>query len=261
VATLHHLSTTSVGRDFTVALIRADSVITPFSRDHELALLARSILTLLCVGGATDGKPSFPFFRFRSDRCANQQATFTDLKDPIVLKFVNATSDEKRQLFFGEFAMSHDFLLTRRFPLDEHPAVLAARMIHRDDMLARQDFYTSLLSKAGVDNVAALKEINHHTIDLSPTFNLGGSDGSPRMNLKTHSLFSFMLLETAMAVVHGARLATCERCDAVFLTGPLTGRRSHTRFCSDRCRVAAMRARKALKGSDHVGEEKGLEDH
>jgi hypothetical protein len=75
------------------------------------------------------------------------------------------------------------------------------------------------LNDVGVENAAALKEINTHTIDLRPTFNLGGPHGSPRMNVHTHSLFSFMLLETAMAIIHGTRLAKCERCDAVFLTG------------------------------------------
>ncbi len=44
------------------------------------------------------GKP-LPVFRFRTDRCEERQVTFTDLKNLILLKFVNATSDEKRQLF------------------------------------------------------------------------------------------------------------------------------------------------------------------
>jgi hypothetical protein len=196
--------------------------------------------------GTTDGEPSYPVFRYRTDLCEDRQTTFTDLRDPVVLKFVNATSDEERQLFLGEFGISYDFLLRKLPPnLDVHPSITAMRLIHRDDVLVRQDLYTLLLSKAGVDNIAALKEINRHTIDLRPTFNLGGPHGSPRMNVQTHSLFSFMLLETAMAIIHGARLAACEKCGAVFLTGPLTGRRSHARFCSDRCRVAAMRARQA----------------
>ena len=65
------------------------------------------------------------------------------------------------------------------------------------------------------------------------------------MLLQSQTLFGFMLMETTMAIVHDARVAQCEKCGAVFLTGPLTWRRPHARFCSDRCRVAAMRARQA----------------
>jgi hypothetical protein len=70
------------------------------------------------------------------------------------------------------------------------------------------------------------------------------------MLLKCSSLTNFMKMEIAMAAMHGAKLATCEHCGAVFLTGPLTGRRSHAKYCSDRCRVAAMRARN--KGGANV---------
>jgi hypothetical protein len=35
----------------------------------------------------------------------------------------------------------------------------------------------------------------------------------------------------------------CDHCGGVYWTGHRTGRRSHAKYCSDRCRVAAMRAR------------------
>jgi hypothetical protein len=54
-----------------------------------------------------------------------------------------------------------------------------------------------------------------------------------------------MLMEVAMIVAHDVRVAECEHCGTVFLTGALTWRRAHARFCSDKCRVAAMRARQA----------------
>ncbi len=67
-------------------------------------------------------------------------------------------------------------------------------------------------------------------------------DGN-RLSLRLRSLYALMLMELAMIVEKGARLASCGHCKVVFLTGPTTGRRSHVRFCSDRCRVAAKRAR------------------
>jgi len=65
------------------------------------------------------------------------------------------------------------------------------------------------------------------------------------MLLKTKTLRSFMVMEMAMIVGHGVLAHKCENCATIFLTGPLTWRRAHARFCSDRCRVAAMRARQA----------------
>ena len=69
------------------------------------------------------------------------------------------------------------------------------------------------------------------------------------MLLECPHLTQFMTMEIAMIAMHGAKLGTCEHCGAVFLTGPLTGRRSHAKYCSDRCRVAAMRARNAAKSA------------
>lgn len=74
-------------------------------------------------------------------------------------------------------------------------------------------------------------------------------DGRPRLVLETLSMRGFMMLELAAAIEAGVTAVACEHCDKLFLFGPLTGRRSHGRFCSDRCRVAAMRARNAAKGA------------
>jgi hypothetical protein len=76
-----------------------------------------------------------------------------------------------------------------------------------------------------------------------PKFDLGGGGGALRMLLACYDLTTFMSMEVAMAAMQGAKLGTCDHCGNVFLTGPLTGRRSHAKYCSARCRVAAMRAR------------------
>jgi hypothetical protein len=65
------------------------------------------------------------------------------------------------------------------------------------------------------------------------------------MLLKCDHLATFMKMETALAATQGAKLGSCGHCEDVFLTGPLTGRRSHAVYCSSRCRMAAMRLRNA----------------
>jgi hypothetical protein len=73
------------------------------------------------------------------------------------------------------------------------------------------------------------------------------SEGSMRFVLKADTLYDFMVMEVAAIHEAGASATSCEHCHRMFLTGPLTGRRSHARYCSDRCRVAAMRVRNAAK--------------
>ncbi|WP_133116155.1 hypothetical protein [Mesorhizobium wenxiniae] len=66
-----------------------------------------------------------------------------------------------------------------------------------------------------------------------------------RLSLKAKSLHAFMCMEVAAAAAAEAALGRCENCENRILTGPATGRRSSSKYCSDRCRVAAMRKRQA----------------
>jgi hypothetical protein len=76
------------------------------------------------------------------------------------------------------------------------------------------------------------------------------ADGAPRMVLEAATVRDFMALEVATAYEAGAQITACRHCGNSFLFGPYTGRRSHAKYCADRCRVAAMRARNAKKGAD-----------
>jgi hypothetical protein len=189
-------------------------------------------------------------YRFRTNRRETQRIVLADLEDPIVIAFVNATDDDARQLFFGRFGL----IGLTRFWHDRSGRQWVhggAPDVRRDDTLKDQSWFRKLLQSAGGgDATAAMTAVNsalakHREFNLQPTIQLAGSRGTPRLLLKSESLLGFMLMETAMVVANGARLAECEQCGTLFLTGPMTGRRSHARFCSDRCRVAAMRARNA----------------
>jgi hypothetical protein len=194
------------------------------------------------------------FYRGRTDRSEPERITLTNLEDPVVVAFVNATDDARRKLFFGRFGFLnatrgwHD-RLAKYFIYN--PGVGTGPLTYQDDILEDQSRFRELLQQAGGDDpTAAMTKINRalETFDdfkLRATFPLAGPDGTPRLVLKSESLIGFMLMETAMVATQGARLAECEHCGTLFLTGPMTGRRSHARFCSNKCRVAAMRARNA----------------
>jgi hypothetical protein len=191
-------------------------------------------------------------FRYRTERRETYLKTIENLESPIVVTFVNATDDRKRQLFFKQFGLGTpvDHTIWNR---PYRARLVLARALKRSDTLEHQSKYRELLHIiGGEDRIAAMTAINS-TIgnrvgaenNLIPTFHLAGPHGTPQLLLKSASLLGFMKMEMAMIASNGARVGECEKCSAMFVTGPMTGRRSSAIYCSDRCRVAAMRARQA----------------
>lgn len=119
-------------------------------------------------------------------------------------------------------------LKDRAFSLEAHVKVT---LLTRIDAKSRVHYLNELMDRAGVI--------------VQPSF--VHSAGATRFVLEADTLFDFLIMEIAAIHAAGAVATSCEHCRKIFLTGPLTGRRSHAKYCSDRCRVAAMRARNASK--------------
>jgi hypothetical protein len=190
-------------------------------------------------------------YRSRTKRREPLRLEIQNLENPVVVEFINARDDASRIKFFAKYG----------FPIGAEPERKESqtRQINMEDGFfpwwvdGAQHGFRDLLTRACGDRVGALRPINERLKGaaggpLTPTFDLGAEGGTIRMMFKCWNLIAFMDMEVAMAAMQGAQLATCEHCGDVFLTGPLTGRRSHARYCSGRCRVAAMRARNQIKG-------------
>lgn len=167
--------------------------------------------------------------RPRSDRTDDVTYDVVDLENPMVVRFLNAVRDDDQlAVFLSRFGM-----LTRAPTMRleyikslQTPFVLA--LVHNN--------------KAGpLDRV---KNINYflNETSLRPSFESTG--GVSKLVFHPNSLISLMAMEVALAHEAGAVSTSCAHCGTLYLTGPLTGRRSHSVYCSDRCRVAAMRKRK-----------------
>jgi hypothetical protein len=160
-----------------------------------------------------------------------------NLEDPIVIRFANARDDEARRRFLSDYGL-----------------LLPGSEVERGEILDTQTYFRRLLAQAGSGKTEKVSAVNtalasHRGFALAPSLDLAGGTDAVRLSLKPQSLLAFMLMEVAMVALHGARLATCNHCGEMFLTGPLTWRRSHARFHADRCRVAAMRARNAERAA------------
>lgn len=199
-------------------------------------------------------------YRRRTDRTEIKRIALTNLENPIVVAFVNAASDRQLQQFFGEFGFVGEVPHWETLTTSRSADGPVFNNVHKNDdsvcasralILHNQSRLRGLLHKAGgEDPTGAMTVIDLdlrriQSFQITPTLHLAGPQGTPHLLLKSTSLIGFMLMEIAMVITHGVRTTECEKCGDIFLTGHLTGRRSHAKFCSDRCRVAAMRARKA----------------
>ena len=169
------------------------------------------------------------WFRCRSQERASVRYEVTDLENPISMHFLNARDDDARIAFLSRFGM-------RRDEAEEERGVFVERQKALYRLFERWN--------AGASSVADINEMIG-SVSLTPSFDLLGPQRQRRMLLRPQNLWQFICMEVAIAAANDTKLATCEHCSKVFLTGPLTGRRSHAKYCADRCRVAAMRKRNA----------------
>lgn len=186
-----------------------------------------------------------PTFLHLSDRRLPLRLELASLENPIALHFVNARDDTARVKFLSRFGMPDN--------LHRHTGIPAA------SLYGLQNCIRELLAKAGgedpVEAVGAVNEAldgrmvrglgGRQLHSVRPVLDFAPGSATPRLTLEPATLFSFMILEAALVVANEARLTSCGHCDKLFLTGSLTGRRSHAIYCSDKCRVAAMRKRNA----------------
>lgn len=165
----------------------------------------------------------------------------TNLENPIVLHMINCRSNEDRIAFLSRFG----FL--RREAGWFGMAGVKVEQTRLEESLTEPSFSFVPPQIHPTEYANQLMNEGGFQVSLRPSFEEFGDEGL-RLVLHPDSLASFMAMEVALAHEVGAVSTTCAHCRNYFLTGPLTGRRSHAKYCSDRCRVAAMRKRNAANG-------------
>jgi hypothetical protein len=177
-------------------------------------------------GGFLEGGPHF---RAQSAERRSYKISADNPDDLISLRFVNARSDERMLTFLNRFGLP-----------------LAYDRMRDEELFRKRDQLYGFVAEYLEDGEAA--DLISEPIDkfllkfsLVPRVVVGSPD-SLRLELHPKSLLQYMFLELILASSVGARATKCESCGDSFLVGRLTGRRRHSRFCSDRCRVAKFRA-------------------
>jgi hypothetical protein len=162
-----------------------------------------------------------------------------NLENPVALHLINAEDEADLVAFVQRFGMPERL----GPPTDSDEAAFSSIKMIRDEL-------EDLLWSAGTpDPVARALRANQllKNTALHPAIEFSAVDGRHRLILRPASLADLLFMEAAVAFDVGATMTRCAHCSKAYLTGPMTGRRSSSVYCSDRCRVAAMRARNAAK--------------
>ncbi|CAN7518908.1 hypothetical protein LJR235_003568 [Pararhizobium sp. LjRoot235] len=189
-----------------------------------------------CVDGFERDAAKPDILHARSERTDPVTYELADLENPVVLHLMNCQADEDYIAFVSRFGpvmrMSNKTVLSVIRTMAEN---IKTRALFTIDKRAHRETGANFINRLVRD------------VSLRPSYVYSEASGRGRLVMQATSLSHFMAMEFIAIHEAGAVATTCEHCDRIFLTGPLTGRRSHAKYCSDRCRVAAMRARNAAK--------------
>jgi hypothetical protein len=219
--------------------------------DEEPEVEPRPVKGTALYGYVHDGECR-EWIQYRTERRAEYRRRLETPDDLIVTHFINAvpTVEKDGSLDCGRLI---EFIGEYGFPDGYSSAVLFA-------ILEAQSWYSKIWEFYRSGNIAeAVNAFRRHMPEAVDTFRadldspLAGAamtpdiefrSGKPTLLLPTISLNSFMLMETALVITGGSQVMRCAECATVFVTGSGTGRRGTSRYCSNRCRVAAQRSRK-----------------
>lgn len=190
----------------------------------------------------------FKILSSRTDRTEPFDLEITNLSNPVVIEFINASAQNRLVDFVSRFGFLNPH--EDRWPNSRENASLVdtlhaeARMLHAQLLAALPDDVSERVKL--IDE--ALK-----SAPLNASYRLFGPEGRGQLVVRVKSLRGFMTMEIALAHEAGAEPRECQHCGKVFLVGPLTGRRASSLFCSNSCRVMAHRARKKEEEGSNVG--------
>lgn len=181
------------------------------------------------------------YIRCKTDRFSPISLRVSELSSPYAMRLINARTNED----FANFVRGTGIPEPLGYNHD-HRGEYVSTLIHlRDDL----DDGMHLLNKSDEAARVAWAEEHLHHSSFYPSFEWDEGPRRQRLVFKPSTLGDLMRCEVALAIEAGAKLHHCERCGSAFLTGHMTGRRVSAVYCTDKCRMQALRARNAAKGT------------
>lgn len=152
-----------------------------------------------------------------------------DLESPLFVKFLNSRTDDDLIAFINRYGDLPSYDLREESQNRSRMAELAEMALNSSAPAAAVNTLFALIPNVGL--VPRMRNVG----------------GKSRLFATCRFVQELMVLEIAFGVEAGASLASCEHCGRYFTRGPMTRTRADAKYCSDKCRVAAMRARNAAR--------------
>lgn len=175
-----------------------------------------------------------------------------DLRAPLFVELINCATVQDRMRFVGEYGeIDGNGLPFAAGPAASVPRAFADSLAATAEILLAPENDEPAPGKTRDAFLRMTNALLLQGVSIHPRLEV--HEGSTRFVLDVPSLAPFMAMELATAVEVGAKIGRCkaerrgDRCNKLFLHGPLTGRRSDREYCSDRCRLIALRARNSSK--------------
>lgn len=178
-----------------------------------------------------------------------------DLKAPLFVELINCRTVQDRMRFVREHGeIDGSRLMFSAGPAAAVPLDFAQSLLATAEMLLAPENDEPQPGKTREAFLQMTNMLLLRGVSMQPLLEI--HEGATRFVLEVQDLAAFMAMELAIAVEVGAKTSRCKaerpwgaRCDKLILHGPTTGRRSDREYCSDRCRLIALRTRNS-KGDD-----------
>ncbi|CAM5774927.1 hypothetical protein LMIY3S_04767 [Labrys miyagiensis] len=173
----------------------------------------------------------------RTKNLVGYRRHLTDLKSGTMLEsFVNADTIRKLEDFVSEYGM----LTSREKDVQAVPLETIAGF--RQGFMELFEFHGDGKKVEAIDTFNKIVNASQGT-HLIPRLSYNRLTDSAVMTFEPKTPYGYMLMEASIVISNATELRTCQHCGTAFFAGALTSKRTNAYFCSNRCRVAAQRAR------------------
>lgn len=205
---------------------------------HDYGKIADANLSASSLSNVLTGR----WIRNRSTEVHLYTLRLADLKKPLFERFINCISPQDFVEFVSEYGIPGPSAYDG---MDATETELAGMESVRDGIRRVLDKSAKGSAYEGASAFNSFVTALRGTA-LKPLLAIWQNTAAPSLCFQPVNIYGYMAMEVAMAISSAAALRTCRHCSSAFLAGPLTSKRSNAYYCSNRCRVAAQRAKVPL---------------
>lgn len=189
------------------------------------------------------------YVRFKSEAYEIIHFESTSHLDSLVLKFASADTKEKLLRFLSNYGMPsickpHEEIPDEKadFVYSAYEEYIQTRFRTGESLAEIRSAQVKLLKLFQSGSVKNFTD--QFSAGVEMTMPVPEKGQRPGLMLHPNDLFQFMKIEAALIVCGPSEVKTCSHCSDLFAKGGEKAKRTDSKYCSPRCRLAAHRLRK-----------------